>query len=52
LLIADGNVFESDSGRQKSISITLQEEDDYLLKDFKETLKSNTTVSHDGRGCS
>ncbi len=52
LIIADGNIFKPDDGRQTSISITLIEEDDYLLKQFKEILNANTTISHDGRGCS
>lgn len=52
LIIADGNIFKSDDGRQASISITLNEEDEYLLKQFKEILNANTVVSHDGRGAS
>lgn len=52
LIIADGNVFKDTTGRQASISITLNEEDEYLLFKFKEILKANTTVSHDGRGVS
>lgn len=50
LIIADGNVFKDNTGRQASISITLNEEDEYLLKNFKEKLNANTAVSHDGRG--
>ena len=52
LIIADGNVYNSQDGRQSSISITLQEEDEYLLIKFKEILNANTSVSHDGRGSS
>lgn len=53
LLIADGNVFIDDKdGRQASISITLDSSDEYLLDTFKMTLKTNTSVTHDGRGCS
>lgn len=50
LLISDGNVFQDGTGRQSSISITLDEKDEYILEDFKKTLHSNTKVSHDGRG--
>ena len=52
LIIADGNVFKDETGRQASISITLNKEDEYLLFKFKEILKANTTISHDGRGAS
>lgn len=52
LIIADGNVFKDGTGRQASISITLNEEDEYLLFKFKEILKANTAISHDGRGVS
>ena len=51
LITTDGNVFEPDSmGRQASISITLQEEDEYLLQRFKDATKTTTAISHDGRG--
>lgn len=52
LLIADGNVFkDSTSGRQASISITLDLEDEYMLLKFKEVLNANTSIGYDGRGC-
>lgn len=53
LLISDGNVYidNSGSGRQASISITLDLKDKYLLTKFKEMVNSNTNVSYDGRGC-
>lgn len=51
LLIADGNVFKDDTGRQASISITLNLQDEYMLLKFKEILAANTNVGHDGRGC-
>ena len=52
LIIADGNVYkEPNSGRQHSISITLDENDKYLLEKFKEVLNANTAISQDGRGC-
>jgi hypothetical protein len=52
LLIADGNVFKDNTGRQASISITLDLEDEYMLLKFKEVLQASTNISHDGRGCS
>ena len=51
LLISDGNVFKDNTGRQVSISITLDLKDEYLLTKFKEVVNSNTSVGHDGRGC-
>ena len=35
LLIADGNVFKDATGRQASISITLDLKDEYMLLKFK-----------------
>lgn len=53
LIIADGNVFKpQDGNRQSSISITLQDEDVYILEKFKAELKTNTQISSDGRGSS
>ncbi len=54
LMIADGNVFESNDGyeRQSSISITLDNKDKYILEEFKKSLRINTKISDDGRGCS
>ena len=51
LLISDGNVFKDNTGRQASISITLDLKDEYMLEKFKEVLQVNTSVGHDGRGC-
>lgn len=51
LLISDGNVFDSQDGRQAAISITLDSKDEYLLQKFKDVTKCTTTVAHDGRGC-
>lgn len=53
LIIADGNVFKdkSGSGRQASISITLDLEDSYILNIFKNDVKTTTTIGEDGRGC-
>lgn len=51
LLISDGNVFKDNTGRQASISITLDLKDEYMLKKFKEVLQTNTSIVYDGRGC-
>ena len=51
LLIADGNVFKDNTGRQASISITLDLKDEYMLQKFKEILQANTSIGHDGRRC-
>ena len=51
LLISDGNVFKDGTGRQASISITLDLKDEYMLEKFKEVLQANTSIGHDGRGC-
>ena len=51
LLISDGNVFKDGTGRQASISITLDLKDEYMLNKFKEVLNANTSVGYDGRGC-
>mgnify|MGYP004487909371 FL=1 len=51
LLISDGNVFKDNTGRQASISITLDLKDEYILQKFKKVLNVNTSISKDGRGC-
>ena len=51
LLISDGNVFKDNTGRQASISITLDLKDEYMLEKFKEVLQANTSIVYDGRGC-
>lgn len=51
LLISDGNVFKDKTGRQTSISITLDLKDEYILKTFKEVLQTNTSINYDRRGC-
>ncbi len=51
LIISDGNVFKDKTGRQASISITLDLKDEYILKIFKEILQTNTSTNYDGRGC-
>lgn len=50
LLISDGNVYKDNTGRQASISITLNLEDEYMLQKFLEVLNANTAVGKDGRG--
>ena len=52
LLISDGNVFSDETGRQASISITLDSNDEYILNTFRKVLGANTSIAHDGRGCS
>lgn len=52
LIISDGNVFNDGTGRQASISITLDSNDEYILDAFRNALCANTSISHDGRGCS
>lgn len=52
LIISDGNVFKDDTGRQASISITLNSKDQYMLENFKEILQTNTSITHDSKGCS
>lgn len=51
LLISDGNVFKDNTGRQASISITLNSDDEYILNKFKNIVRANTSISYDGRGC-
>lgn len=51
LIISDGNIFKDNTGRQASISITLDLKDKYLLTKFKEVVNSNTSIVHDSRGC-
>ena len=50
LLISDGNVYKDNTGRQASISITLNLEDEYMLQKFLEVLNANTIIGKDGRG--
>lgn len=50
LIITDGNVFVQNNGRQASVSITLQEQDKYVLEQFLDLMRSNTHLSYDGRG--
>ncbi len=52
-IITDGNVFKPKDGNgQASISITQSSSDEYILEMFKKELNANTSIAHDGRGCS
>lgn len=51
LIFTDGCIHMS-KGRQPLCGITLKEQDEYILKEFKNDIRSNKTVTHDGRGCS
>ena len=56
LIVSDGNIFidynNPDQNRQSSISITLQDEDNYILNIFKNCVQTNTNITSDGRGAS
>ncbi|MEE0930544.1 MAG: hypothetical protein UIM53_06045 [Acutalibacteraceae bacterium] len=51
LIITDGCIHE-DKKRETSVSITLIDEDSYLLEYFRDIIGSEKKVAHDGRGCS
>lgn len=50
LIITDGCIFSKGS-KQPLISLTLQEQDKYILEDFKNEIHSNKALTYDGRGC-
>lgn len=59
LIISDGNVYDpNDSGHQtthggsKWVSISLQENDSYILNSFREKIGLTSKVASDGRGTS
>ena len=52
LILTDGNVYYPYDGRQKSISISQNTEDAYILQLFLSLVHSNNSISNDGRGCS
>lgn len=55
LIISDGNIFDptnSEHPGQKWVSITLQNDDSYILQNFKNDIKSSIKISEDGRGSS
>lgn len=51
-LITDGCVHVPKDGRQSSISLSIKNEDNYILYILKEKIKLNTDVIIDKRGCS
>lgn len=52
LIFTDGNVFVPRNGSCRRVSISLKNEDSYLLDEFKKSVRSNRVVSEDSRGCS
>lgn len=51
LIISDGCIYKK-GDKQNILSITLQEEDKYILEKFVKIINSNKQVTSDGRGCS
>lgn len=51
LIITDGCIHYT-KGKQPLVSLTLEQKDEYLLYEFKNQIKSNKKITHDGRGCS
>lgn len=51
LIVTDGCIHNT-KGRQPLVSITLKDEDRYILERFKYEIRSNKKVTCDGRGCS
>ena len=52
LMISDGNVFVPKNGGSLWASITLANEDKYILEEFRKDMRVNNIVASDGRGCS
>lgn len=53
LLISDGNIFDPTNTRhpgQKWVSITLKEDDEYILEEFRRDIGLSSKIGHDGRG--
>jgi hypothetical protein len=50
LIVADGNIFTKRN--RNIVSITLQNQDNYILHKFVRAVQSNKSVTSDGRGCS
>lgn len=50
LIITDGCIHNT-KGKQPLVSLTLQENDKYILESFKQEIRSNKVVTTDGRGC-
>ena len=51
LIITNGCIHYT-KGKQPLVSLTLDQKDEYLLYEFKNQIKSNKKITHDGRGCS
>lgn len=51
LIITDGCIY-SKNNRQNLVSLTLKDEDKYIIEKFKEVIKSEKKVTSDGRGAS
>ena len=55
MIIADGNVFDPVNSKhhgEKWVSITLQDEDSYMLEEFRKDIGLSSIVASDGRGSS
>lgn len=54
LLLTDGNVFRSQPNQHSAnaVSLTLCDDDSYLLDAFSKAIKSQRKITSDGRGCS
>lgn len=50
LIITDGCIYKKNS-RQNLVSLTIKEEDKYILETFKKCIKSNKYITSDRRGC-
>lgn len=51
LILTDGCVYSA-KGKSPIITIVLKQEDEYLLQEFLDDVKSNKKITHDGKGCS
>lgn len=51
LIISDGCI-HSTKGKSPMLCLTLKDEDKYIIEELKKELKSNKTVTSDGKGCS
>lgn len=51
LILTDGCIYNT-KGRQSLVSLTLQNQDKYLLECFVKEIKSNKKITSDNRGCS
>lgn len=51
LLLTDGCIHSS-KGRSPMVCLSLKDEDKYIIEELKSELRSNKTITSDGRGCS